>query len=240
MRLVDFSEFRDDPHSDVTILESSAFTLIDGQWSIGEVGAVVRHRGEPVIEVPTLDRNSSDEYLVHRALSDTGAFDRLFDRYWDRIVRYCYYRLGSWIDAEDAAQRVVVKYTKGLAGFHFRGDPNAFQRWVFTLARNETIDSYRHEQRKREVALPERSSLIYPGPTPEEEAMLAATHGWLRELFALLPPAQREVMEYISADLTTPEIARLLDKREENIRQLISRARVGLSALMRESGERNG
>ena len=57
--------------------------------------------------------NTGDVSLAHAAQSNALAFDRLYERYETPILNYCYYRLGAWPDAEDAAD--VQKFlTKAL------------------------------------------------------------------------------------------------------------------------------
>src|SRR5688572_10387667 len=46
---------------------------------------------------------AGDAALVAGAQADPLAFDRLFDRYGSPVLNYCYYRLGTWEEAEDAA-----------------------------------------------------------------------------------------------------------------------------------------
>ena len=60
---------------------------------------------------------ASDVVLVARAQRDRRAFASLFDRYWDPIFRFCYYRVGDWQEAEDAASQVFTNALAGLARF---------------------------------------------------------------------------------------------------------------------------
>jgi RNA polymerase sigma-70 factor (ECF subfamily) len=197
-------------------------------------------RGGPPGDGGPPEEDSGDDALVRRAASDPAAFDCLFDRYWPRLHRYCYYRLGAWHDAEDVAQAVMVAAARELARFAFRGEPDGFRRWLFVIAHNETVNAAKMAHRRRELPFPEVAPYSVPGPTPEEAAILASTHGWLRELVAQLPPDQREVMELRLAGLENDEIARVLEKKPDNVRQLTKRARARLNELMRQTGGRHG
>ncbi len=46
-------------------------------------------------------------------------------------------------DAEDCCQRVLLKLIKNLSSFVDDGKPAAFRRWLFRVARNESISHWR-------------------------------------------------------------------------------------------------
>jgi RNA polymerase sigma-70 factor (ECF subfamily) len=197
-------------------------------------------QGSPPREEPSFGENPSDEELVARARANPAAFDAIFDRYWDALFRYGYYRLGSWEEAEDAAQSVLIAVAARLSGFSFRRG-GSFRSWVFTLAHNETVDRLRHRARRRDLPFPEARPIVDARPTPEDEALAAAEHCALLDLLSRLPPEQRAVMELRAADLTTKEIAAVLGKKEENVRKLHERSLDRLRALAASTpGVRDG
>lgn len=57
----------------------------------------------------------NDSELVRRAQFDSADFAPLYLRYRDRVLRYCFYRLGDRAEAEDAASAVFVKAPARLA-----------------------------------------------------------------------------------------------------------------------------
>jgi DNA-directed RNA polymerase specialized sigma24 family protein len=106
------------------------------------------------------DDTASDAVLVVRARSDPDAFGRLYARHRDRLVRYCYYRLHDWADAEDAAHEAFAKAFVRLAGFDDRGD--AFSPWLFRIAHNEVVD--RHRRRAAHAELPLAAAAQFMNP----------------------------------------------------------------------------
>src|SRR6185503_8343782 len=83
--------------------------------------------------------DACDADLVAVAQADPLAFDRLFARYDAPILNYCYYRLGSWEEAEDAAQEIFTTAYAGLPRFRDRdgGPAGSFRSWLFTVAHHE-------------------------------------------------------------------------------------------------------
>jgi DNA-directed RNA polymerase specialized sigma24 family protein len=70
----------------------------------------------PQTHNPDRVQTPSDEALVAHAQLDPTGFDAIFDRYWNPVLRYCYYRLGDWHQAEDAAAQVFLNALAALPG----------------------------------------------------------------------------------------------------------------------------
>ncbi|RKY58229.1 MAG: RNA polymerase sigma factor SigW, partial [Candidatus Latescibacterota bacterium] len=74
---------------------------------------------------------------------DRGRFEKLVDRYKDRIYTFAFYFLGNREDAEDATQEVLVKiWEKGDTA-----DPNHIDGWIAKVTRNICIDMERRRRR---------------------------------------------------------------------------------------------
>jgi len=64
-----------------------------------------------------LPRVLSDERLARRAVKgDEDAFAAIFDRYHQRLYRYCLAIAGDSQDAQDALQNTMVKVLRALPG----------------------------------------------------------------------------------------------------------------------------
>lgn len=161
---------------------------------------------------------ADDAALVEQAQSDSQAFALLYRRYVDPIYRYCWYRLGSREEAEDAASQV---FTQALAALP-RCRPSRFRSWLFTIAHNVVTDRYRarHPSWPLEMA----SVLADPAPTPEDWAVAHDQSRTLRRVLLELPPDQRRVVELRLAGLRDAEIARVLGRSHGAVRSLQFRA----------------
>ncbi len=172
---------------------------------------------------------AGDADLVAFAQRHPRGYERLYHRYWDAVFRYCYYRLGTWEDAEDAASQVFADALSRLA--HFRDRDDSFRSWLFRIAHNEVVSRYRGA---RAVAVPLDGALglADPGPTPEEAALKADAQREVRRLLARLPEDQRRVCELRLAGLKGKEIAAVLEKSHDAVRAAQYRAETRLRGLL--------
>lgn len=161
---------------------------------------------------------NGDEELVARARSDPEAFSILYLQYVNPIYRYCFRRLGSREAAEDATSQVFLQALTALPAYRAK----CFRSWLFTIARNATIDCYRAEQsdddRIRAV------SPVRCDPSPEVETIAVEERQTLQALLMELPLHQREVIELHLAGLRGPEVARVVGRSHVAVRAIRSRA----------------
>ena len=177
-------------------------------------------------------RAASDPGRAAPAPGDPGAFPLLFDRYWEPVLRYCTYRLGTREDAEDTAQQVMIEVARALPRYVDAGD-GALRSWVFAIAHAKAVDTRRGLARRPDEPLPADPPWT-GGPSPED----AAAHTWLLAALDRLEPGERAVMELRAVELTTGEIARVLGLSEAAVRQRTKRARDRLRPLL--AGENGG
>ncbi len=159
--------------------------------------------------------------------------DRLFERYGDAVLTYCYYRLGTWEEAEDAAQHVFLKAIASSERFQGReGDGDPVRSWLFTIAHHEVANRHRSHRRHPEVPLESAFDIADPGPTPEELAVAADHQGRVLGLISQLSRDQRQVVELRLAGLTDLEIAAVLGRSHGAVRATQCRAVARLRGLM--------
>lgn len=161
--------------------------------------------------------------LVARAQVNHAAFAPLYNRYFEPIFRFCYYRLGDWQEAEDAASDVFTKALGNLDRFHTGDQEDGFRCWLFAIARHVVTDRHREQVRHPTAPLDAASSAAAGGPTPEEAAVTADNHRHLRSLLARLKPHQRDLLELRLAGLKNAEIARILGRSHAAVRKEQSR-----------------
>jgi RNA polymerase sigma-70 factor (ECF subfamily) len=189
---------------------------------------VLRRSPEAAITGPSAD--DPDGAHVARARLDPCAFEPLFDRYWDDIVRYCYYRLDSWEDAEDAASQIFTNAYAALV--RFCDDRDSFRPWLFTIAHHEVTNRRRYRLRHPEGSFESASALIDSSPTPEELLVAASACQEIRILLARLPERPRRVTELRLAGLSDREISQVLGVSNDAVRKAQSRAVAHLRELM--------
>lgn len=182
-----------------------------------------------------------DRALLAAAQLDPAGFDRLFDRYGDVVLNYCYYRLGTWEEAEDAAQQIFTNAFAASGRFQERDSVAAstVRSWLFTIAHHEVANRRRYFVRHHTSPLETAFDLADPGPSPEELAVAADHQGRVLGLISQLSRDQRQTVELRLAGLTDTEIATVLGKSPGAVRVTQSRAVARLRGLLgASSGER--
>lgn len=166
--------------------------------------------------------SQSDSVLVTRAKVDPRAFETLFDRYWESVLRYCLVRLNDWQLAEDAASQAFINAHKKLHTFH-GADESSFRCWLFAIARNTVRDAHRTSYRHPMFHLSEAEAIADPSMSPEETALDSERNRLLQQILRGLPEEQRQLIELRAAGLTAAEIGIVLGKTEVAVRQAQSR-----------------
>ena len=177
---------------------------------------------QPMLE----DRSAStipDALLVLDAQDDRAAFGPLYDRYFDDIFRFCYYRLGDWQEAEDAAGDIFANALAGLSRYRAGDLPGSFRSWLFAIARNAVADRHRSNSRRPSDSLDVAAEILDGAPTPEEAALESDNHQYMLGLLDQLKPAQRDLLQLRLAGLRNAEIARILGRSHDAVRKEQSR-----------------
>lgn len=151
----------------------------------------------------------------------TESYSKIYDHYFEQIYRYAALRVPAEI-AEDLVADIFVKAWEKLHMFREqRGVP--FGAWLFRIARNEIIDTYRTSKTWEEVD----DALV--DPDTENRADTEANRMFLlkivREAMDKLPRKYNEVLSLcFIADLSHEEAAQVLRCSEGSVRVLKFRA----------------
>jgi RNA polymerase sigma-70 factor (ECF subfamily) len=90
-----------------------------------------------------MDATSSDHVAQERRLlgaarsGDQDAFRSLLEPYRAELHAHCYRMLGSFHDAEDALQEMLLRTWRGLSGFHAE---RSLRPWLYKIATNVCLD----------------------------------------------------------------------------------------------------
>lgn len=152
--------------------------------------------------------------------------EKIFEELRPRLIGTSYHILGSWADAEDVVQGTWSKWST-----HHQ-EVEAPQAWLTKVAVRASIDGLRARRSRRETYpgewLPEPVSRE-PGPQDLAAARSALSMGVL-VLMESLSPLERAVFVLRRGfDWPYSEIAEILDRAPEAIRQLDHRARTRLA-----------
>ena len=155
--------------------------------------AVVLDRGQHALF-------DEDLVLVERFLSgDTGAFDQLYARYYDRVFAMARGVLGDADEAADAVQEVFALLFRNIGRFDRR---SRFSTWLFRVAVNRTIQYARRNKRLlRNRPLTEAAGAFAPEAQSSSEPRVEAA-------ISRLAPADRALLVlFYWEELSLQEIA---------------------------------
>jgi len=82
---------------------------------------------------------------------DSQNFNRLMDKYQDRVYNFCYRFLGNESDAADCSQEILIKIFRSLDKFEFRAK---FSSWLYRISLNtcnEMVRSKEYRHRRHRV-----------------------------------------------------------------------------------------
>ena len=153
---------------------------------------------------------------------DRDSPEAVIRRYSDMVYRLAFARTGNRSDAEDLYQEVFLRYLTRAPAFTSEEHRKA---WLLRVAVNCANRFHAAPWRKRTEPLSEALSV----PAPEGEDL------W--EELRRLPERDRTVLHlYYYEDMTTEEIAKMLDRNPATVRSQLLRARAKLKKLLVEEG----
>lgn len=153
---------------------------------------------------------------------DRDSPEAVIRRYSDMVYRLAFARTGNRSDAEDLYQEVFLRYLTRAPAFTSEDHRKA---WLLRVAVNCANRFHAAPWRKRTEPLSEALSV----PAPEGEDL------W--DELRRLPEKDRTVLHlYYYEDMTTEEIAKLLDRNPATVRSQLLRARAKLKKLLVEEG----
>ena len=180
---------------------------------------LVRSNGVPASKVEDETR------LIQLAQQgDAGAYEALYDRHYDAVYRYCYYRVSDVTLAQDLTSDVFVRMVAKLDTYRVRGRP--LLAWLYTIARNLITDLHRRNGQAAHVPLEEATMLSRDGRRDmarDVDRRLQAD--CLANALQYLTEEQRQVILLrFMEDYRNGQVARILNKSEGAIKALQHRA----------------
>lgn len=187
-----------------------------------------------------MEESRTDETLMldYRD-GDAAAFDALYARHRSRLYRYLLHQCGRRELADEMFQEIWMSVIRIRSGYEVSAK---FTTWLFRIAHNRLIDSFRSRGRLAEFEVAandaEGDAPDCPAPSCEQpERLLERAHlaGRLVAAVEALPAAQREAF-LLAAEggLTVEEIGKATGTGFETAK---SRLRYAYSRLRSELGD---
>ena len=174
-----------------------------------------------------------DDDLVAAAQTDPAAFADLYERYRPEIHAFVYRRVGDPHRAEDITSQVFLRALRGLPTYR----SGSFRGWLFQIARNAIIDSYRRERpTTSDDALATHAD---PQPGPLELAEVREAREQMHRILDQLSRSQRDIVHLRLRGYTGQEIADALGMKLGAVKSAQFRAFARIRGLMEVSSERS-
>lgn len=171
----------------------------------------------------------TDADLVARLKqNDERAYREVLDRYGDQLFAYLVHLTGDPALAEDIVGETYLRMVERIGSYTFTGAP--FKAWLYRIAHNLAINALKRSSRI--VGVNDLDRVLPPITDPALRVVRQIEAEELRTALGYLTDDQRQVLllRFVAA-LSTSEIAALLERNENAVKQLQFRA---LRALERQ------
>jgi len=165
---------------------------------------------------------SENNDLVLRARTQADALGRLYERYYDRIFRFCVYRLFDKEIAEDVTSTVFLEVARKIHGFKGRTEQD-FQNWLYAIAANQANATIRKALRRKKL-LENAAGSITASTT--ENTNPSSEPDWpnvYQAILKLKPEHQTIVTLRFFENFSYEQISQILNVREATLRVMLHR-----------------
>ncbi len=185
-----------------------------------------------VLTTEKVNRESNERRIITSAREDPKAFGELYLLYVEQVFRYLYSRIGNVHEAEDATAQTFLAAFESFGKFRQDGH---FASWLFTIARNKALDTFR--QRKNAPFIDETADIPVDND-PLYSVIQSEQAAALSKLIQVLPDEDRELLRLrFLADMSFPEMAHFLHRKEDAVKKSVYRLQVRLHSQMEVTNE---
>jgi RNA polymerase sigma-70 factor, ECF subfamily len=167
-----------------------------------------------------------------RLRAEDAALAALVDQFAGALYRVAYSVLRNPADAEDAVQETFLRV---LRHRHTLGDVRDHRVWLIRIVWNIVLDRKRRAKSRPETDDVDELARVLPstGLSAEQTAAAAQHHAHVLACVDRLPVKERQVL-LLSAfeELTSVEIASVLDITESSVRSRLFRARNLMAGML--------
>ncbi len=148
-------------------------------------------------------------------------FEKYYDQFKHKIYNYLYYRSGR--NAELAEDLTSEVFMKAFEKFHTYKPDSSFQSWIYAIAHNHLIDFFRKNKPTADIEPLENVLKSDADVTDVTQKRFAKEQ--IAEMIQILSPDERDMllMRY-HQDMSTKEIAEIVDKPDSTVRVTIHRS----------------
>lgn len=180
-------------------------------------------------------RNEHERTLIQSARNgNKEAFGILYQNAVDKIFRFVMYRIDNVQLAEDLTSDVFVHALASIHRYRYRGKP--FIAWLYAIARARVADYYRRLLHDPDIL---HLDDVYVAVLPNldtrimEQELAEYMH---KIIIALTEDQQQVVILRFGEDRSIKEVARIMNRQPNAIKQLQHRALCSIEGKLERSG----
>lgn len=175
------------------------------------------------VEREELHERSDTDLVRLLKLGHDKALTHLLWRHSDALYRFCCHLTATREDAEDICQETLARAITRVETLQSAG---AFRSWLFSIARNLAIDSYRSTRRVCPLPDEENAPVFLYDDNPQDRIEMGEEHATVGEALARLAQSHQRVLLLREVDgLSYAEIADEMEVSKSAVETLLFRAR---------------
>ncbi|MFQ5640893.1 MAG: RNA polymerase sigma factor [bacterium] len=180
------------------------------------------------------------ELIIQAKQGESDAFKKLFEFYSQKVYNFVLRMLGNSHDAEDIVQEVFVKMYRKLPSLR---DPDYFSTWLFSVAKNESINFLNRQRRKNMDSIHNESENLahklaakddMQNPSPQGQSEYSDLEMHLQAALSEIPEINRSAFILgVIQGYSYNEVGKILGCSVSNVKSRVFRARMLLSKKLR-------
>jgi RNA polymerase sigma-70 factor (ECF subfamily) len=177
---------------------------------------------------------TEDDDLVLRARTQADALGLLYELYYERIFRFCVYRLFNKEIAEDVTSMVFLEVARRIRSFKGRSRQD-FSNWLYAIAANQA-NTYIRKTSRRKKLLAEAAGSMRPGNDSTNKSFEPDWPRLYAAILKLKPEHQTIITLRFFENLQYEQISQILNIKVATLRvtlhRILERLRKHLKTVM--------
>jgi len=165
---------------------------------------------------------TEDDDLVLRARTEAEALGRLYELHYERIFRFCVYRLFCKETAEDVTSAVFLEVARGIRSFKGQTEQD-FRNWLYAIAANRANAYIRKTSRRKKLLENAADSIKTSANQSTDKSSEPDWPSLYAAILKLKPQHQTVVTLKFFENLRYEQIAEILNVKEATLRVTLHR-----------------
>lgn len=198
--------------------------------SLQERKSLWRRKDQPLPEELDIEKR-----FLFFAQVDPEQFIYFYDKYFDSISRFIYYKVGDYNLTEELVSKTFFHALHHLGSFRWQGV--TFGAWLFRIARNEVWSYARNKSYWKNEVTEQIEDRADTGRDQLEDMILSEEKQLIRRCILQLDDRSQDILVlFYWESLTTRQIAAVLDLPEGTVKVTLMRSRQALEKMLNCEG----